>query len=161
MATTPVSVERRAAQPAGVSDRWLSLRGDMDRLFDAFTAPFGLPSLRFDTAASTVPPIDVAEDEAAFTLTAELPGMTDKDVEVALSGDTLTVRGEKRQEHEENTKDYHVRERSYGSFKRAFTLPANVDREKITAECTNGVLRVVMPKGSQAGPKKIEVKKAA
>jgi HSP20 family protein len=105
--------------------------------------------------------VDITEDEAAFKLSAELPGLAEKDVQVSLSGDTLTIKGEKRQEREEKEKNYYLSERSYGEFQRAFILPEGVDREKIGAAFTNGVLTVTLPKTQQMPPKKIEVKGAA
>ena len=86
--------------------------------------------------------------------------MNEKDVEVSLSGTTLTIKGEKKQEREEKDKGYYLSERSYGSFQRAFTLPEGADGEKIAASFANGVLTVTVPKTAQAAPKKIEVKAA-
>jgi len=142
----------------------------MDRVFDRFSAGFGMPSLRrmFDMPAMRpsagltmpVPAIDVSEDANCFRLTAELPGMAEKDIEVVLSGDTLTIKGEKRQESEQADNNYHLTERSYGSFQRSFYLPDGVDRENINAAFSKGVLTLTLPKTkpSQAEPKKIDVK---
>jgi HSP20 family protein len=145
----------------------------MDRLFDRFASGFGMPSLRriFDAdvpsgfgTALTVPnpAIDVTEDANAYRLTAELPGMAESEIEVALTDDTLTIKGEKKQETEKKEKNCYLSERSYGAFQRSFALPDSVDRDKIGAEFAKGVLTVTMPKLPEAKtePKKIEVKAA-
>jgi HSP20 family protein len=98
------------------------------------------------------------EDDTSFKVTAELPGMTEKDVQFTLSGNTLLVRGEKPQEKEQNDKGYYLSERSYGEFQRSFLLPDGVDAEKFEAGAANGVLTVTIPKNAQAAPKKIEVR---
>lgn len=173
MAQTPVEVKKTPA-PARTVDPWQSLRSEMDRLFDRFSGSFGLPSLRrmFDiepawnyTSSFTfpTPAVDVTEDDKAFKITAELPGLEEKNIEVHLSGDMLTIKGEKSYEKEEKNKDHHVSERAYGSFQRSFALPDGVDREKIDAGLAKGVLTVTLPKNAQAQKqqKKIEVKAAA
>lgn len=165
MATTPVPVKQSGPAPVGTPDIWRSFRTEMDRLFDRFNSGFGMtpfPGLRYKSSFSVPSPaVDIAEDEASFKLSAELPGMTEKDIQVSLSGDTLTIKGEKRQEREETKNDYHLTERSYGEFQRSFILPQGVDGEKIDAAFANGVLTVTVPKTAQASPKKIEVKAAS
>jgi len=100
------------------------------------------------------------EDEKAYKISAELPGIDAKDIEVSVSGDMLVLKGEKRQETEEKDKNYHFSERAYGSFQRAFELPASVDRNKIEADFSKGVLTLTLPKTAEAQKpiKKIEVK---
>lgn len=160
MSTTPVPVKQSAQMP----DIWSSFRlfREMDRLLDRFTSGFATaqyPSIRFDTTVGVPPPaMDITEDEASFKLTAELPGLTEKDVQVALSSDTITIKGEKRQEREQKEKNYHLSERSYGEFQRSFVLPGGVDRDKVSAAFVNGVLTVTLPKTIPAAPKKIDVK---
>jgi len=145
----------------------------MDHLFDRFGKSFSLmpwrraaaPDLafRYETSFDLTPPaVDVSEDDKAYKVTAELPGLTEKDVEVKLSGDMITIKGEKRQEKEQKEQSYHVSERSYGAFERSFTLPADVDRDKIAADVSKGVLTVLLPKkpGTKPAEKKIEVKAA-
>lgn len=107
-----------------------------------------------------VPAVDVTEDATAFVITAELPGMTEKDVEVSVSSGMLTLKGEKRQEKEEQEKDFYLTERAFGSFERSFSLPDGADAEKVSASFTNGVLTVTLPKkpGSTSATRKIEVK---
>jgi HSP20 family protein len=174
MANTPVDVKKTAPVPATAPDAWRSLRTEMDRLFDRFAGGWGMPSLRrmFDVEPALryessftmpAPAVDVSEDEAAYKVTAELPGMSEKEIEVVVSGDTLTLKGEKRQEKEQKDKNYYLSERSYGSFQRSFFVPEGVDRDKIAADFSKGVLTVTMPKTAKAveQQKKIEVKTAA
>jgi HSP20 family protein len=143
---------------------------EMDRLFDRFGSGFGLPSLRrmFDTEPAwrssfsfSTPAIDMSEDEKAYKISAELPGIDAKDIDVSVSGDMLVLKGEKRQDKEEKGKNYHFSERAYGSFQRAFELPGS-DRNKIAADFSKGVLTITLPKTTEAQKpvKKIEVKSA-
>jgi HSP20 family protein len=169
MAVTPVEV-KKAPAPRAAADPWQSLRSEFDRLFDRVSG-FGLPSMRrisdlvpsFESTFSVnAPAVDVTEDDKAYKITAELPGLDAKDVEVGMTGDLLTLKGEKRQEKEEKNKNWYVSERAYGSFERGFALPEGVDREKIVAEFAKGVLTVTLPKSAEAQKqqKKIEVKAA-
>jgi HSP20 family protein len=169
MAEVPVEVKKAPGAQAGLPDMWQSFRSEMDRLFDRFAGGFGLPSLRrmFDAEPAgrssfgfSTPAIDMSEDEKAYKICAELPGMDDKDVDVSISGDTLVLKGEKRQEREQNDRNYHFSERAYGSFQRAFELPASVDRDKIAADFSKGVLTITLPKRAEAQKpaKKIEVR---
>ena len=170
MASTPVEVKQAA--PAAVPDLWNSFRTEMDRLFDRF-AGFGVPSLSrmflvppafagFAAPAflARPPAVEISEDAAAWRLTAELPGLAESDVEVVLADDLLTLRGQKKQEREETGTNFHVSERSYGSFARSFVLPDGVDRDGIAASFTKGVLTVTLPKkpAAKAEEKRIEVK---
>ena len=109
------------------------------------------------------PAVEVTEDAKAYTITVEVPGLEQKDVEISLSGDFLTFKGEKRDEKEEKGKDLNVSERAYGSFERSFTLPDGVDHGKVAAELSKGVLKITLPKVAKAQmpEKKIEVKAAA
>jgi HSP20 family protein len=162
-----------ASAPARTPYVWRSFRDEMDRVFDRFAGALSMPSLRrmFDvepgpriegTFAFTMPAIDIAENDTAYKITAELPGMEAKNVDVSVSGDTLTIKGEKRQEKEEKEENYYLCERSFGSFQRSFSLPDGVDRDKISSELTKGVLTVTLPKTADAQKqhKKIEVKAA-
>jgi HSP20 family protein len=107
-----------------------------------------------------VPAVDLAETDKAYTVTAELPGMDEKDIDVSINGDMLVIKGEKRQEKEEKNKNYYLSERSYGQFQRSFSLPTGIDRDKIAAEFSKGVLTLTLPKSAEAQQqqKKIEVK---
>ena len=156
-APTSVAVKKQVTTP----DVWTSFRGEMDRLFNRFGVPsfpsfFGAsPDLSF-----TVPAVDVTEDDKAYKIAAEMPGVEEKDIDVSVNEDTLVLKGEKRQEKEEKGKNTYVSERSFGSFQRAFTLPDGVDRGKIAADFSKGVLTVTLPKTpeSQKQQKKIEIK---
>lgn len=108
------------------------------------------------------PAVDVSESDKAYEITAELPGLDEKNVEVSVANGGLTIKGEKKEEKEQNQKDYYVSERSYGSFERYFGLPEGVDADKIEASFKNGVLKVMLPKTAEAQKpaKKIEVKAA-
>lgn len=156
MATVPVPVKQSALAPADTPDVWSSLRSEMDRLLDTFTGRFGVTpflSTRFGSLSGVLSPaVDITEEEGAFKVSAEVPGMAEKEIRVSLSGDTLTIKGEKRQEREEKGKNRYLSERSYGEFQRAFSLPADVDREKIEAAFANGVLTVTLPKTAKAAP---------
>jgi HSP20 family protein len=167
MADVPVEVKKTAPAQTSAPDIWQSFRSEMDRLFDRF----GFPSLRrvFDiepawrSASSfsfSVPAIDMSEDEKAYKISAELPGIDAKDIDVSVSGDMLVLKGEKRQEKEEKDKNYHFSERAYGSFQRAFDLPASVDRDKVAADFSKGVLTITLPKTAEARKpqKKIAIK---
>jgi HSP20 family protein len=108
------------------------------------------------------PAVDISEDDAGYKVTAELPGMTEQEIEIAVSDGMLTMKGEKRQEKEQKDKNLYLSERSYGSFQRSFAVPDNVDRDKIAADFGKGVLTITMPKTAKAveQQKKIEVKAA-
>jgi len=119
----------------------------------------------FDTATAApshglrrwTPAIDVVENETAYTLRADLPGLTEKDIAIELDNDVLTVSGERRSEHEERAGGYHRLERSSGSFRRSLRLPEGVDHEAITARFENGVLEVTVPKPAQRTPRKVAI----
>ena len=160
-------LEKRASAPAmrGSSDPFLGLRQDIDRVFDSyFRAWPGLRDFGFGFpsglgAMDVSPDADVVETETAYKIAVELPGLDDDDVEVSLYDDLLTISGEKKTEREETKKDYYVSERRYGSFKRSFRLPAEVEAGKITAEMEKGVLSITLPKSASAKRKqqKIEI----
>lgn len=165
MAITPVAVKKAAPAETGSLEPWRAFRGEMDRLFDRFAKGFGFPSFEpFSTSEVDValPAVDLTEDDKAYKVTAELPGIDEKDIDVTVSGGMLVVKGEKKQEKEEKDKNYYLSERSYGSFQRSFTLPEGVDEDKITANFSKGVLTVLLPKSADAqkAQKKIEVKAA-
>jgi HSP20 family protein len=105
--------------------------------------------------------MDVSETEKVIEITAELPGLEEKDVDIRFADGVLTIRGEKKSEKEEKDKDYHLVERRYGSFARSVSLPANTDPAKIKATIENGVLKVTVQKPEPKVAKKIDVKTAA
>ena len=176
--STKVPVETgktaEAGAPAPREERasFETLRREIDRLLDDFRPmgwrlPFGRPSA-FEMAwprtemFRITPAMDMVEKDGAFEITAELPGMDESNVEVKLSNGNLTIRGEKKEEREEDEKDYHLSERRYGSFQRMFRVPGGVDADRIEASFRNGVLRVTLPKtaDAKASEKKISVKTA-
>jgi len=108
------------------------------------------------------PAVDVIESEKAYEITADLPGMDEKNIEIKVTDGVLTMKGEKQEEKEEKKKDYYLQERSFGSFQRSFELPESVDLDKIEASFKKGVLTVKLPKKAEAQKpaKKIEVKAA-
>jgi HSP20 family protein len=139
------------------------LRREIDHLFDDFGGDFWrAPFRQVERAFGAMPAADVTETDGGFEVTAELPGMDEKNIEVKLANHTLTIKGEKRDEKEETKKDYYMRERSFGSFQRSFTVPEGVDTDKIEASFKNGVLTVTLPKTAEAkrAEKKITVKVA-
>jgi HSP20 family protein len=111
--------------------------------------------------ANWVPPADVSEDANAIQISMELAGVDPEDVRISLESNVLTIRGEKRQEEEENNEQVHRIERLYGMFERAFVLPNTVDPERIEARYENGVLRVSIPKAERARPREIRVTSSA
>jgi HSP20 family protein len=146
-----------------------ALRTEIDRLFDELgngfwrqpsrsLAAFERSWPKFDPA----PAVDVAETDNSYEITAELPGIDEKNIEVNLANDGITIKGEKREETEEKRKDYSISERRYGSFERYFAVPGGVDANKIEATFKNGVLKLTLPKTveAQKPAKKIEVKAA-
>jgi HSP20 family protein len=106
------------------------------------------------------PAVDVAENNASYAITVELPGAKREDVSVEVHGDVIEVRGEKRSEREEKDERRHVIERSYGSFSRSFSLPANADAGRIAASFKEGVLTIEIPKTQESKPKQVDIKGA-
>ncbi len=141
-----------------------ALHRNIDRLFaDAWGGSFA-PSLLSETWATgkITPRLDVAENEKAFHVSVELPGMSDKDVAVTVDGRVLTIRGEKKEEKEKKDKETFRRERAYGAFRRTIELPDDVDSAKIEAKFKDGVLTIDLPRTQQAQErvKQIPVKAA-
>lgn len=142
---------RGEARPA------VSLQREMNRLFDDFFGrDFGIESFR--GPGQWVPALDVSETDKAVVVKAELPGLDAKDVEVSLTGSVLTLRGEKKEEKEQKTKNYHRVERSYGLFERAVQLPCAVKSDQTQATFKNGVLTVELPKSEEARSKSVQIK---
>jgi HSP20 family protein len=164
----PVKTEASATAPSTRVQEWrpfATLRNQVDRLFHDFEngflqSPFYRDIDNFwrrDLAFPITPAVDVAEKENAFELTAELPGLDAKNIELSLSDDVLTIKGEKSEEKEEKTKDRYVSERRFGSFRRSLQLPASVDASKIDAAYKNGVLTVTLPKSAEAKKKQTAI----
>lgn len=129
------------------------LRREMDRMFDRlWRGEAGVPAER-----AWAPEVDISETEDEVIVRSELPGLAPEEIDVHLAGRTLTLRGEKRQEREEEGETWRLVERTYGSFSRAVELPAEVEPEEVEATYRHGVLTVRLPKSEQARTKKIEV----
>jgi HSP20 family protein len=133
----------------------VSLREKMNRLFeDAVTAR---GEERDMIASIWTPSVDIYETENAIIMNAEVPGIDEKDIDIKIEDNTLTVSGERKFEKETKEENYHRIERSYGSFYRSFTIPRNVDQDKIKAEHDNGVLKITLPKKLESKPKTVKV----
>jgi HSP20 family protein len=137
-------------------------RGEMDRLRDEMERLYDRlfdfrPFRRWTDEVEWMPSVDVSETAKEIIVNAEIPGVESKDIEVNLQGDVLTIKGQRKREHEEKDENFHRVERSYGSFYRALRLPSEVDGEKIKATYKKGVLKITMPKTKKAAGKKIEI----
>lgn len=168
---TKLTVKTGPAPQVREPERWApfdTLRREIDRLFEDFSPMRWRPSMFAQMSWPGLaewqisPAVDLTEEDGGYRVTAELPGIDPKNVEVKVSDGQLTIRGEKSQETKEEKADYHMSERRYGTFQRSFGLPASVDPEKIEASFANGVLTVSLPKSAaaKASEKKIEVKAA-
>jgi HSP20 family protein len=136
-----------------------SLQERMNRLFnDSFSGVTNQESL---AAGSFVPPVDVYEDEHGIQLKMEVPGVDEKDIDIRLENNLLTVKGERKLEKETKEENYHRIERSYGSFTRSFSLPNTVNTEDVKASYAKGVLTIGLGKRAEAKPKQIKVHVAA
>ena len=133
-----------------------TLQNRMNSLFREFNQAEG-PL----TTASFVPAVDIYEDAQKVLLKLEVPGVEEKDLDVRLENNTLTVKGERKFEKEEKEENFHRIERTYGSFYRAFSLPTTVDTEHVQANYTNGILKLELKKKVEAQPKQIKVNVAA
>jgi len=133
----------------------VSIQDRMNRLLnDQFSTMGSEESL---AAGSFVPPVDVYEDEQSFQLKMEVPGIEEKDIDIRLENNILSVRGERRFEKEEKEDNYRRIERRYGTFTRSFTLPNTVNPEDVKADYVNGVLKIRLAKRAEAKPKQIKV----
>lgn len=166
----PIKTEKAGA---GAPTQWTpfdTLRREIDRVFDSFGWPLGnrrsLIDVDFDwpkdMGFAVTPAVDIAERDGDYEITAELPGLDQKDIDIKLANGVLTIKGEKQADREERKKDYYVSERRYGQFVRSFQLPDGVDLDKVEARFAKGVLTVTLPKTAEArsSEKKIEVKAA-
>ncbi len=137
----------------------LGIRDEINRLFDVTAGRNGGDGASL-LERDWTPAVDVYEDGDKIVVKTELPGLTEKEVEVSILGDMLTIKGEKKQEKETKEEHYHRIERTYGSFHRAITLPSPVTSDKAKASFKNGVLEIEVPKKEVAKPKQIKVKVA-
>lgn len=150
----------RRGELARGQDGFLSLQREMHHLLDDMWR--GAPSVA-SNGTYLVPLLDVKETEKSVEVTAELPGVDEKDVQVMFEDGVLTVRGEKKTEKEETEAGYHVAERSYGAFYRAVDIVSAIEADKVAANFAKGVLKITLPKaaGVKAPARKIEIKSAA
>ncbi|MGC1376834.1 MAG: Hsp20/alpha crystallin family protein [Anaerolineales bacterium] len=131
----------------------MTLREAMDRLFDdAFTRPISR------SGGSVLPAIDLYQTANEVVVKAALPGLKAEDVQISVTADVLTLRGEFKQEAEQKETTYHVREQRYGSFERSLALPTDVQTDKAKADFENGVLTITLPKAEAVKPKTINIK---
>ena len=144
-----------------VEDPFTAMRREMDRLFEEMTKSFSLARPAFGMGVMA-PRVDMRETDTAIEIQAELPGVTEKDIEVQLADGILTLKGEKKQEREEKEKGYYLMERAYGSFLRQIPIPIEVEEDKVEAKFDKGVLTITLPKKpeTQTKAKKIEIKAA-
>jgi HSP20 family protein len=132
------------------------LRREMDRLWEDY---YGLGRRAFrPLEMEFAPALDVKETADQIVVKAEIPGIDAKEINISLTGDVLTIKGEKKSEKEEKDENYHLVERSYGSFSRSLALPAAVDQDKIEASYDKGVLTITCPKKEKVKPKAIKIK---
>lgn len=167
----PIKTEGKSAAPqtAATWRPFEDLRREVDHLFEEFGngnlfrsfRPINLEPI-FRQAAWNVPAVDIAEKEKAFEITAELPGLDAKNVDVILRNGNIVIKGEKQDQKEEKAPDYYLQERRFGSFERSFALPEAVDATKVEATFKNGVLVVTLPKTAEAQKPetKVEIKAA-
>lgn len=142
------------------TDPFLTLHDDMNRVFATFfERPYDLQA--FDGWEGFSPNLDVYETDKVITVEVELPGMDEKDIDVSVHNDVLTISGEKSGETTEKNKSFHRHERSYGAFRRSIQLPDEVDEDKIEAVYSKGILRIVLPRTEQSvtARRRIEIKR--
>ena len=168
--TKLLDVQRGARNAPAVNDLWVSFRDEFDNLFDRFSGGFETYALKplsdlenywsrnFKGFAPLA--VDVSETDKNYSITAELPGVDEKNIEVGIADGVLTIKGEKVQEREEKDKHRYMAERRFGSFQRMFTLPKGTDETKVEARFHNGVLTVYVPKPAALPVRKVDVKAA-
>lgn len=173
------TAEQKPAKDVKTTEPWRpleSLRRQVDRLFDDFNLnplPFRLGSSLLDSdpflrrgllgsnlIGSNLPVADIVDKAQSIDINIELPGLDEKDIEIKLTNGNLAIRGEKKEEREENEQDYYLCERRYGAFARYFSLPEGVDAEHVEARMNKGVLTISLPKKPEAisAEKRIEIK---
>ncbi|HOV91076.1 MAG TPA: Hsp20/alpha crystallin family protein [Syntrophorhabdaceae bacterium] len=130
------------------------IRKEMDNIWDTF---FDRRPVRGDGVSEWMPSLDVSETKNSYIVKAEVPGIDPKDVEISLSENVLTIKGEKKQEKEEENENYHIIERSYGGFTRSFKLPGQIQGDKVKANYKNGILKITLPKTEEAKKKEIKI----
>jgi HSP20 family protein len=151
----PVGTDRPGARRE--ANPFAFLQQEIDRLFEGLGGNFPV----FAPSRAALPRMDVSETDKVIEVTAELPGLEAKDIKLDLTNNILTIRGEKKSDREEKDKDYHLIERSFGSFSRSVQLPDGVNAEDVSAEIAKGVLTVTIKKPAARAGKQIEIKSAA
>ena len=157
----PIKGAEKSASAPTATHEWRpfeNLRREIERVFEDFDwrnpmrrGAFDLePLRRRELIWAQTPAVDVVENDKGYEITAELPGLDEKNVEVKVANGMLTIRGEKKEEKEEKRKDYFVSERRFGSFERRFQIPPGTDVGKIEATFKNGVLKIALPKTAEA-----------
>ncbi|WP_076861416.1 Hsp20/alpha crystallin family protein [Bradyrhizobium mercantei] len=157
MANDAIPVRTERAMMRREDNPFTFLQQEIDRLFDGFGRSF--PA--FAPPQAMMPRMDVSETDKTIEISAELPGLETKDVQLSLADNTLTIRGEKKSEREEQDKDYHLIERSFGAFSRSVALPEGVKAEDVSAEIAKGVLKVTVKKPAPKQSRQIDIKTAA
>ncbi len=168
------TAKKAAAPPQPELNPLMSLRDEMDKAFERFAAGWTGMSPYFQSLRDwhpfkdlqmpasfsgllAMPRVDAGESADAYEVSAEIPGMDEKDIEVTVTDDSLIIKGEKKDERDTKEKDYHVTERSYGAFRRVLRIPDGVDSNKVSATFKNGVLKINLPKSSAAKTKQRQV----
>lgn len=137
----------------------LMRRNYLDNIFDDFFNEFySFPYSTSSKGRDLIPRIDISETDSGYSLEIELPGVNQRDIDINIDNHILTVKGHKEEKSDEKNKNYHMRERYYGSFQRSISLPANIKDEAIDAHFENGILHIKIPKKEQGKTRKIEVK---
>jgi HSP20 family protein len=158
---------RRQDTQTQYADPFTQIRQEIDKVFDSAFKGLGFPTIGFGRELSPMaqtdwlkPTLDIGASEKEYTISVELPGVDEKEVQLELINDTLKVKGEKKQQKEEKEKNYYRMERAYGSFQRVLSLPEDADQEKINAVYKNGIMEITIPR--KAAPKteakQIEIK---
>ena len=130
------------------------LQSEVNRVFDGYQAPTAAPA---PASRTWTPAVDVAETESEIVVRAELPGMRQEEIDIELTGDTLTLRGERKLETEERKENLVRVERAYGRFQRSFTLATPIQGEKVSASYRDGILEIRLPKSEATRPRKVQV----
>lgn len=138
-------------------DPYRELSNLQDQFSRALGSSFGRSRREDETLAAWVPPVDITEEKDRILITAELPGFHENEISIQTENGMLTISGERKFERETEGRSYHRVERAYGQFLRSFSLPNNVDREKIKADFENGLLKVELPKREDAKPRNIQI----
>jgi len=142
-------------RPWGGFDELDRMRRDVDRLFEGLAGRFFR-----EPSAGVFPLTNITENDSQYYVRAELPGMVSDEIDISVTGDSLSISGERKIRSEKEEANYHRREREAGKFSRMISLPGQIDTEKVEARCVDGVLTITLPKAEAAKPRQITVKSA-